>query len=183
MVLLPKTQAPTAPDTFRPISLQNCTPKAVAKILTNRVKPLIPLLIHYDQTGFLHGRNIAENFIYAADILSTCHTRKAQTMVFKLDFRKAFDSICWTSLIQILTARRFPSIFCDWVQNILSTGKTAILLNGVPGPWIQCRCGLRQGDPFSPYLFIIVADVLQRLIAKAFQSNVLCHPLRPMNHR
>lgn len=50
MVLIPKTIAPTSPDAFRPISLQNCTPKAVAKVLTNRVKPLIPLLIHYDQT-------------------------------------------------------------------------------------------------------------------------------------
>lgn len=99
-------------------------------------------------------------------------------MVIKLDFRKAFDSISWSSLTSILQARGFPPIFCAWVQNILHTGKTAILPNGTPGSWIQCRAGLRQGDPFSPYLFIIVADVLQRLITQAFRQNELCHPLR-----
>jgi hypothetical protein len=51
------------------------------------------------------------------------------------------------------------------------------MLNGVPGRWITCRRGLRQGDPISPYLFIIVADVLQRLIQKASTNGDLCHPL------
>src|SRR4051812_45012504 len=89
MVLLPKSNAPTTPDSFRPISMQNGIPKAVAKLLTTRLKTLIPELIHNDQTGFLHGRNIAENFLYAADIITACHARKTPTMVFKLDFRKA----------------------------------------------------------------------------------------------
>lgn len=59
---------------------------------------------------------------------------------------------------------------------ILSTGKTAVMLNGVPGRWINCKHGLRQGDPISPYLVIIVADLLQRLICRAAQ-NGLHHPL------
>ena len=55
----------------------------------------------------------------------------------------------------------------------------AILLNGTPGPWIQCKNGLRQGDPLSPFLFIIIADVLQRMIIKACEQNLLAHPISP----
>lgn len=86
MVLLPKNDSARSPDAFRPISLQNYPPKAIAKAITIRLKPLIPLLVHDNQTGFISCRNIAENFIYAADILSACHIRKVPAMIFKLDF-------------------------------------------------------------------------------------------------
>jgi hypothetical protein len=86
---------------------------------------------------------LKENFVYAAELLNCCHKRKAQAMIIKLDFRKAFDSISWTSLLKILRHRGFPDKFCKWIEEILSTGKTAILLNGVPGPWINCKNGLR----------------------------------------
>jgi len=62
---------------------------------------------------------------------------------------------------------------------ILSTGKTAVMLNGIPRRWITCQCGLWQGDPLSPYLFIIVADMLQRLIHRASSLGLLVHPIDP----
>lgn len=181
IVLLPKKDDARTADAFRPISLQNCPIKGIAKVLTNRLKPLIPLLVHGDQTGFISGRCIAENFVYAADIVSSCHKRKAPTMIIKLDFRKAFDSVSWTSLISVLKHRGCPSRFCDWILDLLSTGKTAVSLNGVPGNWITCRNGLRQGDPLSPYLFIIIADILQQQILKAYHNPTadLQHPMYP----
>jgi mannosylglycoprotein endo-beta-mannosidase len=97
--------------------------------------------------------------------------------MIKLDFRKASDSICWDSLLKILRHRGFPPKYVAWVKTLLLTGKTAILLNGVPGPWINCKNDLRLGDPLSPYLFIIVADVLQKLIMQACQQNLLQHLL------
>jgi hypothetical protein len=136
-------------------------------------------LVDADQTGFLSERRISENIVYAADLLRCCHSRRAPTLVFKIDFRKAFDSVNWGSLLAILRARGFDDRWCLWMERILDTGHTAILLNGVPGCWIRCRNGLRQGDPLSPYLFIIVADVLQRLIRKAWDSGSLAHPLSP----
>jgi len=67
--------------------------KLFSEVIVNRLKPVIPSIVDPDQTGFVHGRNIDENFIYAADLLGCCHKR-IPTAVLKLDFRKAFDSVC-----------------------------------------------------------------------------------------
>jgi hypothetical protein len=151
--------------------------KLFTKVLANRLRAAIPRIVDADQTGFIHGRSISEIFVYAADLLSCCFKRKVPTVVLKLDFKKAFDSVEWESLASILRARGFDDRWCDWIDCVLRTGKTTIMLNGVPGRWITCRRGLRRGDPISPYLFIIVADVLQRLIQKASTNGDLCHPL------
>jgi hypothetical protein len=136
-------------------------------------------IIDADQTGFIHGRSIAENFVYAADLLSCCYNRTIPTVVLKLDFKKAFDSVEWSSLDRILAARSFDDRWQHWISAILSSGKTAVTLNGVPGRWITCHRGLRQGDPLSPYLFIIVADVLLRLVRRATGRSDLQHPVDP----
>lgn len=167
IVLLPKSVGVTKPEHFRPISLQNCPLKIICKALTNRLQPLIPCLVHPNQTGFIRGRSISENFVYAADLVQTCLKRNIPSISLKLDFRKAFDSIEWDALDLILLAKNFPSIWCLWIKHILQSSQTAVLLNGTPGKWIRCKKGLRQGDPLSPYLFILVADVLQQLLNEA----------------
>lgn len=76
IVLIPKKVGVTKPEHFRPISLQNCPLKILSKALTTRLQPLIPFLVHPDQTGFLNGRSISENFIYAAELV---HVRSKLT--------------------------------------------------------------------------------------------------------
>lgn len=134
-----------------------------------------PFLVHPDQTGFLKGRSISENFIYAAELVQTCHKRKIPAIALKLDFRKAFDSIEWEALDRVLEAKNFPARWTSWIQQILTTSQTSVLLNGTPGNWIKCRKGLRQG--VSPYLFILVADVLQQMLSGASANGVFEHPV------
>jgi hypothetical protein len=86
IVLLPKKAGANKPENFHPISLQNCCLKVHTKCLTLRLRDLIPYPVHPDETGFISGRCIAENFVYAADIVQSCHKRSAPAAVFKLDF-------------------------------------------------------------------------------------------------
>ncbi|WVZ49637.1 hypothetical protein U9M48_000977 [Paspalum notatum var. saurae] len=174
IVLLPKTPGACAVGAYRPISLQNCCVKIIAKMLTTRMQSVIPRLVDLDQTGFIRGRSITENFVYALELVQYCHKRRAPTLVLKLDFAKAFDSISWDGLLDILRVRGFDETWCSWVSCLLGTSHTAVLVNGCPGPWIQCKRGLRQSDPLSPYLFLLVADVLQAMIKR--EAGVQ-HPL------
>lgn len=167
LALLPKKANAVLPKDFRPISLQNGVTKICSKGMTIRLQPVITELVHSDQTGFIKGRCIAENILYAAEIVQCCHKRKAKAIALKLDFRKAFNSVEWVSLDRILAAKGFPAKWRQWVHLLNTSSQTAVVLNGVPGKWIQCRRGLRQGDPLSPYLFIIVADLLQQMIIQA----------------
>jgi hypothetical protein len=174
MVLLPKKPDACTVDAFRPICLQNCRVKILSKILTTRLHTQIGQLVDLDQTGFIKGKSITENFVYAMELVQCCHKRKIPTLVIKLDFAKAFDTVNWEALEVVLQARGFNEIWRKWMTNTLQSSRSAVLVNGCPRPWISCRRGLRQGDPISPYLFTLIADVLQVLIRK---SADIRHPV------
>lgn len=133
ITLIPKKEEVLTADGYRPISLQNCVMKIVTRILTTRLQQYIERIISFEQSGFVKGRNIVNNFLCAADVIPSCRTRKTPAVVLKLDFKKAFDSVNWTALDAILGARGIGPLFRSWISAILTTGRTAVLLNGVPG--------------------------------------------------
>ena len=93
MVLLPKKPDANSVEAFRPICLQNCCVNILAKILTTRLQTQITKLLDVDQTGFIKGRSITGNFVYATELVQCCHKRKVPTLVINLDFAKAFDTV------------------------------------------------------------------------------------------
>jgi hypothetical protein len=102
-------------------------------------------------------------------------------IILKLDFEKAFDTVEHVAIIQVMRHLGFPQRWLTWVQHILSSGSSAVLLNGVPGKFFKCKRGVRQGDPLSPLLFVLAAELLQILINHAASMNLLTAPIpQPM---
>ena len=108
------------------------------------------------------------------------HQQKQARFLLKLDITKAFDTVSWPFLLEVLQNLGFGPIWRDIISGLLATSSAQVLLNGSPGEKIVQRRGLRQGDPLSPMLFILVMDVLCYLVKKAFEEGLL-EPLARRN--
>jgi hypothetical protein len=101
------------------------------------------------------------------------HRNKFPTLFIKLDITKAFDSVRWEYLLNLMAKLGFPTRWRDWIATLLFTSSSRILLNGVPSAPIKHGRGLRQGDPLSPLLFVLVIDPLQKLFDLATDLGYL----------
>jgi hypothetical protein len=178
ITLLPKVDNLEGLGDYRPISLIHGFGKIFAKVLVNRFAPTLLHLISPNQSAFIKGRQIQDNFRYVMRTARTLLTRKSLSVLFKIDLVKAFDSVNWVFLLKLLYAVGCPLRWTNWISVLLSTTSTKVLLNGVPGHRICHGRGLRQGDPLSPMLFVLVMECFSAMIMLA-NSRGLFSPLRP----
>jgi hypothetical protein len=177
VTLIPKHSAPTSVGDYRSISLLNTSMKILTKLLANRLQLVITILIHQNQYGFLKGRTIQDCLAWAFEYISICHKSGKEMVILKLDFEKAFDKLEHVAILDILKHKGFGDRWLHWISLILGSGTSHVLLNGVPGRRFHCRRGVRQGDPLSPLLFVLVADLLQSIINKAKDCGILKLPI------
>ena len=183
ITLIPKKADAEQVKDFRPISLVHSFAKLVTKILANRLACRLNVMVSPSQTAFIKGRFIQDNFMLVQQT-RFLHSQKQPRILLKLDITKAFDSVSWPFLLEVLAKMGFGPRWRDLLSGLLVTSSTRVLLNGHPGEVIQHRRGLRKGDPLYPMLFILVMDVLSLMVTKASRDGLL-QPLssRPIQHR
>ncbi|XP_071932952.1 uncharacterized protein [Coffea arabica] len=161
---------------FRPISLCNVFYKIISKILANRLKKVLKHCISPSQSAFVPGRQILDNVIIAHEILHFLKSKRAGKvgfMTLKLDMSKAYDRVEWKFLGRIMMQMGFCPTFVHWIMTCISTVSYSFNLNGQKVGSVKPSRGIRQGDPLSPYLFIICTEGLSNLIKKAVDNKHL----------
>ncbi|KAK1422577.1 hypothetical protein QVD17_17860 [Tagetes erecta] len=167
ITLVPKIKDPTFFDEYRPISLIGCISKIISKVLANRMKPVMGKVILDSQTAFLANRSILEGPLVVNEVISWLKKSKLEGLIFKVDFNKAFDSVNWQFIDSILLQMNFPKRWRSWVMGILKSSKASVLINGSPTKEFYYSRGVRQGDPLSPFIFLVVMEAFNWVMNKA----------------
>uniref|UniRef100_A0A803Q8H2 Reverse transcriptase domain-containing protein n=1 Tax=Cannabis sativa TaxID=3483 RepID=A0A803Q8H2_CANSA len=185
--LIPKVINPSSAKDYRPIACCNTVYKCISKMICSRLSEVLPKLVDSNQGAFIKDRSLAQNIMIFQDLLKG-YSRKnvSARCIMKIDLSKAYDTVDWNFVNDLLRMLCFPSRFISWIMTCLKGTNYHILLNGRIQGSFKGKKGLRQGDPMSPLLFVMIMDYLTRLLrhyshVKGFGFHPMCKTLRLIN--
>lgn len=173
IALLPKVSSPTTVKDFRPISLCSVVYKLITKIISKRLRDLMPLLISPAQSSFIKGRSIIDNIIITQEVIHSMKKKRGKKgwLVIKVDLEKAFDKLSWDFIEDTLLDAGFPTRMVRIILHCVTTSTLSVLWNGQPTQPFKPSRGIRQGDPLSPYLFVLCMERLSQAISRSVQAG------------
>ncbi|KAL8126011.1 hypothetical protein AgCh_013344 [Apium graveolens] len=188
--LIPKIKNPQKVTDLRPISLCNVLIRIVSKVLANRLKECLPVLISDSQSAFIENRLLIDNALLAFELNHYIRRKrqgKNEVVGFKIDVSKAYDRLEWHFLEAMMQKFGFNSVWIDRVMKCVTTVSYSFVQEGEIFGDVQPQRGIRQGDPMSPYLYILCAEGLSSMIRRHEQVGLLhgCSIARgapPMSH-
>ncbi|XP_057779536.1 uncharacterized protein LOC130998119 [Salvia miltiorrhiza] len=174
LILIPKKDIVDSVADLRPIILSNFFFKIISKILATRLSVVAAAGVSPNQFGFISGRSIHDCIMLGSEGFCCMNrTGRRSNMACKIDIHKAFDTMSWDFIFQVLRVNGYHERFIRWISIIFTSARISILYNGQLSGYFACSRGVRQGDPLSPILFGIAEDVLSHLFLNCVRSQHL----------
>lgn len=145
--------------------------KILAKLLANRLAKVVASVISKNQSAFVNNKQILDNILILNESIDYVKRGKEKGLVFKVDFEKAYDSVLWEYLDEMMRNMNFHWKWRKWIRGCLSSATMAVLVNGCPSGEFQIQKGFRKRDPLSNFLFLIAAEGLSCLMRKAVSTG------------
>lgn len=142
---------------YKLISLCNVVYKLISKVIANRLKPILPSIILVSQSAFIQDRLIIDNVIIGYEAIHSMRARQKSkgSVAIKLDISRAYDRVKWVFLQRIMEKLKFEARLITQIMQCISTVSYSVLVNGLPGTPFQPTRGIGQGNPLSPYLYLL----------------------------
>jgi len=164
IVCLPKICEPTTLADFRPITLLNTDYKMMARIIVNRLRPMMAELLQQNQFCGVPGRTIFEAVATVREAIAQAEITRVPLCILSLDFQEAFDRISHQYLFSILKSSGFSDWFIDRIRGMYEGAASSVQINGhIAGP-IPIQCSVRQGCHMSMILLALCVDPLLRIL-------------------
>lgn len=165
----------------------NVTYKVIAKILASRLRPILGNIVDHAQAAFVEGRSMIENIHLAQELMRQYNRKRvAPRCLLKIDLTKAYDSVSWDFLRDVLEGLHFPSRFVSWVMECVTSPTYSVALNGSMHGFLKGRKAIRQGDPLFSFLFVLCIEYFSRMLRAImndsdFNYHPKCGPLKITN--
>ena len=182
--LIPKTEEVQTMRDYRPIACYNFLYKVISKVLARRLKSILPEAIEQNQSVFIKGRLLLENVILASELVNGYHKKSnSNRAAVKFDISKAFDMVKWSFITSVLRAMGLPAQFILRIRVCISTAAFSVSVNGSLEGFFTSARGIRQGCSLSPYMYVILNNVLSKMLNKAaatrkFDYHPQCREVR-----
>ena len=151
---------------WRPINLLNISYKVLAKALQMRLQPILIEIISFDQSAFLPMRFILDNILLTSETMAWAEQTGQPFIFLKLDFSEAYDMVDWGFVFRAMVEFGLLGEFIIWTKLLFRDATASVKINGSMSPAFVIERGVRQGCSLAPYLFLIIAKVLNAMVKR-----------------